>query len=188
MPDAAMAAANARTESEPGVFDAIASRTSIRAFDKTRAVSEEQIERMLRAAMAAPTAVNKQPWEFVVVTDREVLKALSLAHPHARIENGAPLVIAVCGATDNGLDGRAKEFWIQDCSAATENLLLAAHGLGLGAVWCGVYPIEERVAAVRDILAVPEGYIPLNLVTIGHPAVHPTPKDKWNEAKIHRER
>ena len=183
-----LSAAKAKMATEPSVFDAIATRRSIRMFDKTRPVGEDQIERMLRAAMAAPTAVNKQPWEFVVVTDKATLSALSKVHPHARIENGATLVIAVCGATDNGLDGRAKEYWIQDCSAATENLLLAAHGLGLGAVWCGVYPMEERIAPISEILAIPEGYMPLNLVTIGYPAVHPAPKDKWNEAKIHRER
>ena len=183
-----LSAAKAKMAAEPSVFDAIATRTSIRVFDKTRPVGEDLIERMLRAAMAAPTAVNKQPWEFVVVTDKATLGALSKAHPHARIENGATLVIAVCGATDNGLDGRAKEYWIQDCSAATENLLLAAHGLGLGAVWCGVYPMEDRIAPISEILAIPEGYMPLNLVTIGYPAVHPAPKDKWNEAKIHRER
>ena len=183
-----LSAAKAKMAAEPSVFDAIATRTSIRVFDKTRPVGEDLIERMLRAAMAAPTAVNKQPWEFVVVTDKATLGALSKAHPHARIENGATLVIAVCGATDNGLDGRAKEYWIQDCSAATENLLLAAHGLGLGAVWCGVYPMEDRIAPISEILAIPEGYMPLNLVTIGYPAVHPAPKDKWNEAKVHRER
>ena len=183
-----LSAAKAKMAAEPSVFDAIATRTSIRMFDKTRPVGEELIEKMLRAAMAAPTAVNKQPWEFVVVTDKATLSALSKVHPHARIENGATLVIAVCGATDNGLDGRAKEYWIQDCSAATENLLLAAHGLGLGAVWCGVYPMEERIAPISEILAIPQGYMPLNLVTIGYPAQHPAPKDKWNESKIHRER
>lgn len=183
-----LSAAKEKMAAEPSVFDAIATRTSIRMFDKTRPVGEDQIERMLRAAMAAPTAVNKQPWEFVVVTDKATLSALSKVHPHARIENGAMLVIAVCGSLDNGLDGRAKEYWVQDCSAATENLLLAAHGLGLGAVWCGVYPMEDRIAPISEILAIPQGYMPLNLVTIGYPAVHPAPKDKWNESKVHRER
>ena len=183
-----LSAAKAKMAAEPSVFDAIATRTSIRMFDKTRPVGEELIEKMLRAAMAAPTAVNKQPWEFVVVTDKATLSALSKVHPHARIENGAPLVIAVCGATDNGLEGRAKEYWVQDCSAATENLLLAAHALGLGAVWCGVYPMEERIAPISEILSLPQGYMPLNLVTIGYPAQHPAPKDKWKPEKIHRER
>lgn len=183
-----LAEAKEKMSREPSVFDAIATRTSIRMFDKSQPVGDDLIERMLRAAMAAPTAVNKQPWEFVVVTDGTTLDALSKVHPNARIENGATLVIAVCGATDNGLNGRAKEYWIQDCSAATENLLLAAHGLGLGAVWCGVFPMDERIAPIREILGIPEGYMPLNLVTIGYPAQYPPPKDKWNPAKVHRDR
>ena len=183
-----LAAAKEKLANEPSVFDAIATRTSIRMFDKTKMVGDDLIERMLRSAMAAPTAVDKRPWEFVVVRDKATLEALSKVHPHARIENGATLVIAVCGTTDNGLDGRAKEYWIQDCSAATQNLLLAAHALGLGAVWCGVYPMEERIAPISEILSIPPGYMPLNLVTIGYPAVHPAPKDKWNPAKIHNEK
>ena len=178
----------ARLKAEPGVLETIATRASVRMFDKTRAVEEEKIKELLKAGFAAPTAVDKRPWEFVVVTEPETLAALDAVHPHARIGNGASLVIAVCGTLDNGLDGRAKEYWIQDCSAATQNILLAAHGLGLGAVWCGVHPIEERVAGVKRVLGIPEGYAPLNLITIGYPAVHPAPKNKWDDAKIHRNR
>ncbi|MCR5413218.1 MAG: nitroreductase family protein [Kiritimatiellae bacterium] len=172
----------------PDVATAIATRKSVRRFDPERPVDDALVEKLLRAAMAAPTAVNKQPWEFVVVKEEETLKALAAAHPHSRISNGARLVICVCGNTDNGLPGRGKEFWIQDCSAATENLLLAAHGYGLGAVWCGVWPIEERVAAIRDVLAIPEGFAPLCLVTIGYPAENPPAKDKWKPEKVHKGR
>ena len=108
--------------------------------------------------------------------------------PNSRVGNGAPLAIVVCGTTDNGIPGNGKECWIHDCSAASMNLLLAAHGLGLGAVWTGVYPGEDRIAAVREILAIPDGYLPLNVIPIGYPAEDPPVKDKWNPAKIHADR
>ena len=100
----------------------------------------------------------------------------------------AALAIVVCGSLDNGLPGRGKEYWIHDCSAAAMNILLAAHGLGLGAVWTGVFPGEERIAAVREILAIPDGYAPLNILPIGYPAEDPAVKNKWNPAKIHADR
>lgn len=165
---------------EMSALEAIATRKSVRKFDFSRTVEDEKIEKMLRSAMCAPTAVNKQPWEFIVVKDPAVLAKLFDVHPHAR---KAPLVICVCG-TDNGLEGIAKEYWVQDCSAATENLLLAAHAMGLGAVWCGVYPIPERVADVREVLSIPLDKIPLNLICIGYGAENPPPKDKWNPAKV----
>ncbi len=172
----------------PDVITAIATRKSVRRFDASRPVDDALVEKLLRAAMAAPTAVDCRPWEFVVVKDEGTLKALADAHPNSRISNGATLVICVCGSLDNGLPGRGKEYWIQDCSAATENLLLAAHGYGLGAVWCGVWPIEERVTAIKSILGIPDGFAPLCLVTIGYPAENPEVKDKWNPAKVHNGR
>ncbi len=172
----------------PDVITAIATRKSIRRFDASRPVEDALVEKLLRAAMAAPTAVDRRPWEFVVVKEEETLKSLAAAHPNSRISNGARLVICVCGSLDNGLPGRGKEYWIQDCSAATENLLLAAHGYGLGAVWCGVWPNEDRVSAVTEILGIPEGFAPLCLVTIGYPAENPPAKDKWNPAKVHNGR
>lgn len=96
--------------------------------------------------------------------------------------------VVVCGSLDNGLPGRGKEYWIHDCSAASMNILLAAHGLGLGAVWTGVFPGEERIAIVREILAIPDGYAPLNVIPIGYPAEDPAVKNKWNPAKIHADR
>jgi len=173
---------------DPGVFETIRSRTSIRKFDPSKAVSDEAIEKILKAGMCAPSAMNKQPWELVVVRDSAQLKALGDALPYSRIGNGAQAAIAVCGNLDNGLPGRSKEYWIHDCSAVSMNILLAAKALGLGAVWTGVYPGEERMAIVRNILAIPDGYEPLNLIPIGYPAENPAPKNKWNPAKVHKDR
>ena len=172
---------------KPGLFETIRDRTSVRKFDATRPVTDAQVEKMLRAAMCAPTAMNRRPWEFVVVRDKAKLAELAKLLPNSRIGNGAPLAIAVCGNLDNGLPGRSKEYWIQDCSAACMNLLLAAKALGLGAVWTGVYPGERGVGIVREALKIPEGYMPLCLVPVGYPAENPPPKDKWDPAKVHRE-
>lgn len=172
----------------PDVLTAISTRKSIRKFDASKEVDSATVEKLLKAAMCAPSAMNKQPWEFFVVRDAEKLAALAQANPFCRVGNGAKLAIVVCGNTDNGLPGRGKEYWIHDCSAATENLLLAAHGLGLGAVWTGVYPGEERIASTRAILGIPEGYEPLNIIPIGYPAEDPPVKNKWNPAKVHYDR
>lgn len=162
----------------------IATRTSVRSYDTSREVTDAEVEQLLRAGMAAPTAVNAQPWEFIVVKDREMLKALAAAHPHSQMSQTAGCAIVVCGI-DNGLEGEAKEFWIQDCSAATENILLAAHAMGMGAVWCGVHPLKERVAAIKSVLGIPYGAIPLNIINIGHIKAPSKPKDKWKPQKIH---
>ena len=172
----------------PDVLTAIATRKSIRMFDPLRAVEDEKVEKILKAAMCAPSAMDKRPWEFVVVKDKAQLQKLGERLPNSRVANGAQLAIVVCGSLDNGLPGRSKEYWIHDCSAASMNILLAAHGLGLGAVWTGVYPGEDRVAAVREILSIPDGFMPLNVIPLGYAAENPSPKDKWNSARIHIDR
>ena len=172
----------------PDVLTAIGTRKSVRKFDSQRTVDDATIEKILKAAMCAPSAMDKRPWEFVVVRDREQLRKLGERLPYSRVGNGAQAAIIVCGSLDNGLPGRGKEYWIHDCSAASMNILLAAHGLGLGAVWTGVYPGEDRVAAVREILAIPDGYAPLNVIPLGYPAENPPVKDKWNPAKVHTDR
>ena len=183
----AKAKARAAAGGEPGLFETIRTRTSVRKFDPSRPVSDADVEKILRAGMCAPSAMDRRPWEFVVVRDRAKLDALARRLPYSRVGNGAQLAIVVCGTTDNGLPGRSKEYWIHDCSAASMNILLAAKGLGLGAVWTGVYPGEERIAAVRETLGIPDGYLPLNVIPLGYPAEDPTPKDKWNPAKVHRD-
>ena len=177
-----------KVDGEPGLFETIAARTSVRKFDPSKPVSDTDIEKILRAGMCAPTAMDKRPWEFIVVRDKAKLAALGSRLPYSRCGNGAQAAIIVCGNLDNGLPGRGKEYWIHDCSAATMNILLAAKGLGLGAVWTGVYPGEDRVAVVREVLSIPEGYAPLNVIPIGYPAENPTPKDKWNPAKVHHDK
>lgn len=134
--------------------------------------------------MAAPTAMNKQPWHFVVVTNKGQLQKLSEATPHAAMAAKAPLAIVVCGDMNKAAEGNAREFWIQDCSAATENILLAATGMGLGAVWTGTYPSKERCADVAKVLGLPVSLIPLNTIVIGYPNADVSSKDKWNTENI----
>ena len=165
------------------IVENIMTRTSIRNYTD-QAISADTIETLLRAGMAAPTAVNKQPWHFVAVTDKEKLSGLATANPNAGMAAKAPLAIVVCGDMTKALEGGGRAFWIQDCSAATENILLAAHALGLGAVWTGTYPNEERVAAVSEVMKLPEYIIPLCTIVIGYPAESPAPKDKWKPENI----
>ena len=165
------------------VLDNIATRTSVRSYlDKP--VDAALIEQLLRAGMATPTAVNRQPWHFVVVTDKAQLKELAKANPHAGMLAKAPLAIVVCGDMKKALDGEARMFWVQDCSAATENILLAANALGLGAVWTGTFPDQKRCEAVAAVLNLPKELIPLNTIVIGYPDGENKPKDKWKPENI----
>ena len=162
----------------------IMTRTSIRQYTD-EPVSKADIETMLRAGMAAPTAVNKQPWHFVVINSKEKLAELAGDNPRGGMLKKAPLaIIVVCGNMDKALPGQGRGFWVQDCSAATENILLAANAIGLGAVWTGLYPDENRAGAVAKVLKLPETYIPLCTIVIGHPAEQPTPKDKWKPENV----
>lgn len=175
--------AHQSVNAEQAVLDNIATRTSIRDYE-ARPVEKEKIEKMLRAAMAAPTAMNKQPWHFVVVDQRNVLDALAGANPYAKMLKKAPLAIVVCGNTDKMIEGGGCDFWIQDASAATENLLLAAHAMGLGAVWTGAYPSEERCISISKVLSLSDNLIPLNMIVVGYPAEQPQPKQKFKEENI----
>lgn len=168
---------------EQAVLDNIATRISVRDYE-ARPVEKEKIEKMLRAAMAAPTAMNKQPWHFVVVDQRNVLDALAGTNPYAKMLKKAPLAIVVCGNTDKMIEGGGRDFWIQDASAATENLLLAAHAMGLGAVWTGAYPSEERCISISKVLSLSDNLIPLNMIVVGYPAEQPQPKQKFKEENI----
>lgn len=156
----------------------IFSRRSIRKYSEQR-VSEQDLTSLLEAAMAAPSASNRKPWHFVAVTDRAKLCALSDAHPYGKMLADAALAIAVCG--DPGIS----EWWVQDCSAATENILIAAAGLGLGAVWLGCHNRPEREQAVRHTLGIPERIGVLSLLSIGHPAEEKEARTQYDSARVH---
>lgn len=165
------------------LLECIMTRTSVRSYtDQT--VKRPEIETLLKAGMAAPSAKNLQPWEFVVITKPALLKQIAEECPNASMAAGSRLAIAVCGNTNRFIE-KAPGYWVQDCSAATENILLAAHAMGLGAVWTGVHPVEERVKAVSRILNLPDTIVPLDVIVIGHPASKTQPKDKWNPKAVH---
>jgi len=158
-------------------------RRSIRRFT-SEPVTPDQVTMLLKAAMAAPSAGNRKPWHFVVVTDAATRAALAQAHPYADMLLEAPLGIIPCGEPGLSFPDRP-DYWIQDLSAATENLLLAAVGLGLGAVWCGVFPVQERVEAFRRILGIPDRIIPFALVPVGHPAEKKEPRTQYDSSRVH---
>lgn len=162
----------------------ILTRYSVRQYQTGRTISKDTVEMLLRAAMSAPTAVNKQPWQFIVVDQREILDSLAAVLPNAKMLAQVPLAIIPCGDLSKAYENEP-DYWIQDVSAASENLLLAAHALGLGAVWTGVYPNKERVQTVSERIGLPANIIPLAVVPIGYPEGEPTPKDKWNPDNVH---
>lgn len=180
-PDAESCDADARTGA---VYENIMTRASVRTYSD-RPVSDEAVDSLCRAAMAAPTAVNKQPWQIVVIRDRAILDSIAANCPNIKMAAEAQLAIAICGDLSLALEGDGQSYWIQDCSAATENLLLAAHGMGLGAVWCGIYPIEKRVEFISSLLQLPGHVVPLNIIPIGYPGAAVTPKEKFDSAKVH---
>ncbi|HMM19219.1 MAG TPA: nitroreductase family protein [Selenomonadales bacterium] len=166
------------------MLEAILTRRSVRNFAR-REVGGETVEELLKAAMSAPSAGNEQPWEFVVLRDRPTLDRIADVHAYGQMLRHCPVAILVCGDFNRQ---KYEGFWIQDCAAATENLLIAANALGLGAVWLGVYPIEERVTAIRGIVAAPEEIVPFSLVAVGHPVQAPPPAERFDRTRIHNDR
>ena len=164
-------------------LDAILTRRSIRRYT-TEPISDEVLETLLKAAMAAPTAAS-QPWHFVVIRDRSSMEAITNFHPHAEMLKQAQVAIAVCG---DPLQGHLTGRWPLDCSAATENILIAANALGLGACWVGMYPVEERIEGLRGLLGLPGHVIPLSMVALGYPAEQKDPSNRFKRDRIHRER
>lgn len=165
-------------------YEAMLARRSIRAYlDKP--VERATLVRLLQAAMAAPTACNAQPWEFVVVTSPAGMAKLRDILPHGKYN--APAAIVVCGSEDKALNNCAEKYWVQDCSAALENILVAAAGMGLGTVWIGVYPLEERVTGLRPVLNLPETVTPLGVVYLGYPAEAKEPRTQYEERRVHWE-
>ncbi|MEO0082274.1 MAG: nitroreductase family protein [candidate division WOR-3 bacterium] len=160
----------------------IFARRSVRAYTD-EPVAAQDLKALLEAAMAAPSANNRQPWRFVVVTDRPRLTQLAQIHPHGKMLATARACIAVCGDTEV-----APDYWIQDCSAATENILVAAAMLGLGTCWLGVHPRPDRERAIKEFLGIPAGIGLLCLIAVGHPAEEKEPRTQYDPDKVHRER
>lgn len=169
----------------PDVIDIILSRRSIRQFTP-EPVNQETLILLLKAAMSAPTACNSQPWEFVVVTDPDVLAHLQEKFLFACYH--APAAIVVCGNADIANNSAGREHWVQDCSAATENILIAAAGMGLGAVWIGVYPYPSKIKPMAEVLGIPENVTPLSMVYVGHPAETKGPRTQYNEHRVYWQR
>ena len=157
-------------------------RRSVRKFTD-EPVSEEMIEELLHAAMSGPSACNMKPWEFYVVTNPEKVEELKKASKFTKISSKIAMV--VCGNLKKALPLKMADYWIQDCSAATENILLRVTDLGLGAVWCGIHPQEKAEERVREMLDIPKSQIPLNVIFIGHPAEEPEARDQYDEKKVH---
>jgi nitroreductase len=165
------------------VTKAILSRRSIRKYTE-EPVSGDDIEALLTAAMHAPSAVNEQPWHFVIIQDRKTLEAISRLSPTAPMVKYAPLAIAVCA--DRNLE-KFPGLWVLDCSAATENILLAATARGLGAVWTAVYPFDDRVNGIKKLLKMPDDVVPLCIIPVGRPAETPAPVNRFNPSRIHHD-
>ena len=163
--------------------DPVLSRRSIRKYTKED-VPDVLVERLLRAAMNAPSAGNQQPWRFVVVRDRAVLDQIPEVHPYSSMITHAPLAIVVCG------DPRSikwPQMWDQDCAAATENLLVEAQLLGLGAVWLGVHPLQERIEGLQRLLGMPAEIVPFAVVPVGFPAEKKPPADRYDAGRVHKD-
>ncbi len=161
------------------------SRRSIRAYE-TRDVPDDMIRDLLEAAMAAPSAVAKDPWDFVVVRDARMRSGIAEGLPNGKMLAGAPVGIVVCGNLERAHD-RQLSYLLQDCSAAIENLLLAASTLGLGACWLGVHPREERILHIRGLLGIPRHVVPVAAIALGWPAEMQPPRTRYRQAAVHRE-
>jgi len=160
----------------------ILSRQSIRKYTR-EPVKDDQIDTLLKAAMSAPSAGNEQPWHYIVIRDRNILDSIPSFHPHSLMIRDALVAILVCA--DTRLQ-KYKDYWVQDCSAATENILLAANILGLGTVWLGVYPMEDRVEGFRKLLGIPEHVVPFSLIPVGYPDEIKPPSDRFDITRIHK--
>lgn len=161
--------------------EAIKTRRSIRGFlDKP--VPKEILKEVLRAAMLAPSAGNQQPWHFIVVTDKEKMAKVPSFHPYCKMITKAPAAIVICGEPEGK---KWPTFWPQDCSAAAQNLLLAARDLGLGTVWTGVYPEEDRMSGARKLFNIPEAVMPFAIIPIGWPDTEFKPTDRFRPELIH---
>lgn len=165
-------------------LDVIFGRRSIRAYENM-AVPGDAIRDILEAAMAAPSACCKDPWRFVTVISKDMLTKIAAGLPHGKLLATAPLGVVVCGDVDKAHDGNLS-YMLQDCSAAIQNMLLAAHALGLGACWLGVHPREDRIAHIRALLNIPANILPISVIAIGRPAETKEARTRFDESKVTR--
>lgn len=166
-------------------IEAIMSRHSIRRYSG-ETVPDELAEKLLHAAMAAPSARNERPWHFIIVRDRGLLTRVPEVNHHAQMATEAALAIVVCA--DPKLQNGANDYWVQDCALAGQNILLAAHALGLGAVWTALYPDQGRVEKARELFHIPQGVVPLCLIPVGWPAEKKAHEERYDAKRVHRER
>ncbi|MDD3625989.1 MAG: nitroreductase family protein [bacterium] len=158
-------------------------RRSVREY-KSEDIEKEVLENIIRVGMNAPSAGNQQPWEFIIITKREILNEIPEIHPYSQMLKQAPAAILVCGNPEC----KYPDYWVQDCAAATENILLAIHAEGLGGVWLGVYPLEERVKGLQKLLNIPENIVPFSLLSVGVPKQESEFIDRFEKKRIHYER
>ncbi|MDR0560265.1 MAG: nitroreductase family protein [Prevotellaceae bacterium] len=176
-----MAVKDGETDIVNNTVKNIHARKSVRKYTEQK-VSEEDLLLLVKAGMAAPTGKNMKPWHFITVRNRETLDTMSEQLPYAKMLRNVSAAIVVCG------DTQKSQYWYLDCSAATQNILLAAESVGFGAVWTAAYPYEDRIAAVNACLNIPEGIVPLCVIPVGYPQGTEKPKDKWDETKYHKEK
>lgn len=160
-------------------LEVIFTRRSIRKYTSEPVVADD-VKTLLEAGMNAPSANNSQPWRFIVVDEREKLNAIMEVHPYSRMLAEAPLAIVICG------DPAVSKYWQQDCAAATQNILLTARALGLGTVWLGVYPDEQRATSVAALFGVPDDIKTMCIIAVGHPAEHKGRVERYDAGKIHK--
>lgn len=168
-----------KEDAENATLKTIFHRKSVRAYTE-RPVEKEKLEMLIRAGMAAPSSRDRRPWEFILVTDRDLLDTLGDGLPLARMLKETKQAIVVCGDTV-----KSDNAWMLDCSAAAQNILLAAESMGLGAVWTAAYPYPDRIRLIRNTLRLPEHIIPLTVIPVGYPLGSPVPKDKFNRQQLH---
>lgn len=164
------------------LYEGLLTRRSIRKYRKDP-IPQDIIDKLIRAAMYAPSAVNKQPWHFIALKEKEVFEKIMEIHPNSKMLSEAALAVVICG--DTKLAHGDGIYWPVDCAAATQNMLLAAHGLGLGAVWIGIYPRQQRVEGLEKIFGLPSNIKPFAVVSIGYPAEEKEHPDRFLRERIH---
>ncbi|ADL13509.1 nitroreductase family protein [Acetohalobium arabaticum] len=162
-------------------MEAILSRRSIREYT-SETIPDDTMNQLLKAAMSAPSAGNEQPWHFIVIEKQDTLNQIADLHPDAEMLRDAPAAILVCGDIElEEYDG----YWVQDCSAATQNILITAETKDLGSVWVGIHPDKDRENGIRDLFDLPENIIPFSIVSLGRPAEKKPPVDRYDESRVH---